>query len=94
MGAMLMVQGPDNYITPLNPAVAFGTMFEQVYHGQADAFARIYIYIPFPVFGGLVAVLFHEFIYKKVTETIKESEEAEGFLDNQYEEDGDKQVEA
>lgn len=27
MGAMLMVCGPDDTITPLNPAIAFGTMF-------------------------------------------------------------------
>jgi hypothetical protein len=39
------------------------------------------------VIGGLVAVVFHEFVYKKVSETIKESEEAEGFLDNNEEEE-------
>lgn len=27
MAAMLMVQGPDDFLTPLNPAVAVGTMF-------------------------------------------------------------------
>ncbi len=37
--------------------------------------------------GGLFAVVFHEFVYKKVSETIKESEEAEGFLDNNEEEE-------
>lgn len=83
-----MVCGPDNYITPLNPAVAFGTMFQQVYHNEADAFKRIYIYIPFPLIGGIIAVAFHEFVYKRVSETIKESEEAEeGFLDKDHEEE-------
>lgn len=27
LAAMLMVSGPDNTISPLNPAIAFGTMF-------------------------------------------------------------------
>jgi hypothetical protein len=26
MAAMLMVSAPDDYLTPLNPAVSFGTM--------------------------------------------------------------------
>jgi hypothetical protein len=28
MAAMLMVSGPDDYLTPLNPAVSFGTIMQ------------------------------------------------------------------
>ena len=89
MAAMLMVSGPDDTITPLNPAVALGTMFQQAYHGDAGAFKRIYIYLPFPVGGGLLAVLFHELVYKRVSETIKESEDTDAILDKGEDEDGE-----
>lgn len=89
LAAMLMVSGPDDAFSPLNPALALGTMFQQVYHRQADAFKRIYIYIPFPLLGGLCAVVFHELIYRKVSETIQESEEAEGILDKEGDEEED-----
>ena len=81
LSAMLMVCGPDDYITPLNPALALGAMFQQVYHGEAGAFARIYVYLPFPVLGGLCAVAFHEFVYKRVSQTLQESEENDAILD-------------
>ena len=42
---------------------------------------RIYIYIPFPIIGGLIAVLFHEFVYKRVSQTIQESEDTDAILD-------------
>lgn len=87
VAAMMMACGPDDFITPLNPAIAFGTMFQQLYHGEGDAFKRIYIYIPFPLLGGLIAVAFHELIYKRVSQTIQESEENEGVLDQADQED-------
>ncbi len=40
------------------------------------------MYVPGPLIGGLVAVFFFEFVYKKVQETIHESEEVDGILDN------------
>lgn len=42
---------------------------------------RIYIYIPFPIIGGLIAVFFHEFVYKRVSQTIQESEDTDAILD-------------
>jgi len=87
MAAMLMVSGPDNIITPLNPAIAFGTIFQQFFHADADAFSRFYISLPFPMLGGVAAVAFHELIYKRVSETIQESEEADGILDKGDDED-------
>jgi hypothetical protein len=38
-----------------------------------------------PFVGGLIAVFFHEFIYKKVQATITETEEIDGILDNDHE---------
>lgn len=87
LAAMLMVCGPDDYLTPLNPALALGTMFQQVYQGDASAFKAIYVYIPFPMIGGLIAVAFHEFVYKRISETIQQSEEADGILDKADDED-------
>ncbi len=46
-----------------------------------------YVYLPGPLVGGLIAVFFHEFVYKKVQETIQESEEVEGILDKAEDED-------
>lgn len=82
---MLLVCGPDKYLSPLNPAVSLGIMFQQVFKGNADGLKYIYVYLPFPLLGGLFAVLFYEKIYKRVQETIEESEgsgPATGILDD------------
>ena len=82
LAAMLLVSGPDDYLSPLNPAVSLGLMFQQAYNGIGNGFAAIYIYLPFPLLGGLIAVAFHEYVYKRVQETIVESEENnQGILD-------------
>jgi hypothetical protein len=39
------------------------------------------VYLPVPFIGGLCAVFFHEFVYKKVQETIQETEDIDGILD-------------
>ena len=82
-----MVSGPDDYLTPLNPAVALGGIMQQVFHGETKGLERIYIYLPFPLIGGIIAVLFHEFIYKRVQEQIKETEEHDGIIDKEDTED-------
>lgn len=69
-----MVSGPDDYLACLNPAIAFGTSFEQTYAGSSDGWKRAYVYFPVPFIGGIIAVIFHELIYKKVFDTINESE--------------------
>ncbi len=74
MAAMLMVSGPDDYLTPLNPAVSFGTIMQQIFHNDSRAIGDFWVYLPFPLLGGLCAVFFHEFIYKKVQEQIQEDE--------------------
>ena len=82
---MLLVCGPDEYLSPLNPAAALGIMFQQVYNGNADGFKYIYVYLPFPFLGGLIAVFFYEKVYKRVQEAIDESENsnAGGILDEE-----------
>ena len=35
------------------------------------------MYIPFPFLGGLIAILFHEKVYKRIVKTINESENEE-----------------
>lgn len=82
VASLLMVSGPENYLACLNPAVAFGASFQQIYSGKSDGISVIYVYALAPLAGGLVAVFFHEFVYKKVQETIHESEEVDGILDN------------
>lgn len=62
-----MVSGPADYLSCLNPAVAFGASFEQTYAGSSDGWNRAYVYLPIPLVGALIAVVFHEFAYKKVS---------------------------
>lgn len=72
-----MISGPGFYLTPLNPAVAFGAIIQQIFHGNTAGLKTIYVFLPFPLVGGVLAVLFHEYIYKKVQEDIRESEDHE-----------------
>ncbi len=87
ISSLLMVSAPFSYLACLNPAVAFGASWEQVYSGNGDGWSRIYVYEIFPLVGGLAAVFFHEFIYKKLQETITESEDVDGLLDHKIEQD-------
>lgn len=81
IGALMMVSGPEYYIACLNPAIAIGASFQQLYSGSDDGWRVAYVFLPTPFIGGLLAVFFHEFVYKKVQETIQESEEIDGILD-------------
>jgi glycerol uptake facilitator-like aquaporin len=87
VGAIMMVSGPGDYLACLNPAIAVGASFQQLYSGSADGWERAYVFIPIPLVGGLLAVFFHEFVYKKVQETIQETEDIDGILDKNDETD-------
>ena len=78
LASMLLVSGPDDYLSPLNPAVSLGIMFQQAFNKVGKGFAYIYVYLPFPLLGGLCAVLFYEKVYKRVQDTIEESEGLDG----------------
>ncbi len=51
---------------------------QQAFKGSTDGLKYIYVFLPFPLLGGLCAVFFYEFIYKRVQETIQESEGVDG----------------
>jgi glycerol uptake facilitator-like aquaporin len=69
IASLLMVSGPEDYLACLNPAIAIGASFSQLYSGNGDGWQRMYIYLPCPLVGGLIAVFFFEMVYKKVQET-------------------------
>ena len=78
LASMLLVCGPDEYLTPLNPAVSLGIMLQKAYKVDAKGLQYIYVYLPFPLLGGLLAVFFYEKVYKNVQDTIEESEGLDG----------------
>ena len=87
LASMFLVSGPDDSLTPLNPAAALGVMFQQAFHNDSKGFEYIYVYLPFPFIGSALAVVFHEFVYKRVKETIQESEDVDQVLDKNDDED-------
>lgn len=75
IASLLMVSAPNDYLACLNPAIAVGASFSQLYAGNPHAISRIWLYGLIPLGGGVAAVFFFEMIYKKVAQTIKETEE-------------------
>ena len=62
-----MLNGPVNTMSGavLNPAIALGTSFCQLFALGGDGFKWVWIYTLLPIAGALIAVLFHEFVFKK-----------------------------
>ena len=87
ISALLMVSGPFNYLACLNPAVALGASMQQSYAGDSSGWEVCYVFFLMPFAGSIAAVIFFELIYKKVHETITESEEVDGILDGDNQED-------
>jgi glycerol uptake facilitator-like aquaporin len=58
-----------NHITKtgavLNPAISIGTNFTQLFSDGGNKFKWVWLYGLFPLLGGIVAVVFHEFVFKK-----------------------------
>ena len=44
---------------------------------KANGLKWIWVYTIFPLVGGILAVIFHEFVYRKITMAIVEQEQAE-----------------
>jgi TRAP-type C4-dicarboxylate transport system permease small subunit len=68
----------------LNPAIGFSTVLVMVFNSNSEGMKRVWLYGIFPFIGGLIAVFFHELVYKKVQDTINEHEEeddGDGLLD-------------
>lgn len=83
VAALTMVSGPFNVVACLNPAIGFGASMQQSYKGVGDGWSKAYVFLGMPFVGSLIAVLFFEFVYKKVLDTVTEAEEldVDGILD-------------
>jgi glycerol uptake facilitator protein len=58
----------------LNPAIAIGTSFTQLFDRGTDGFQDVWIYGLLPFIGAVLAVLFHEFVFKKTHEVLAEND--------------------
>lgn len=69
----------EGYITKsgavLNPAISIGTNFTMLFQYGGPAFKWVWLYAGFPLLGAIIAVLFHEFVFKKTQEVLNEDEE-------------------
>lgn len=78
-----MTAAPYRTLSCLNPAIGVSTVFIMLFDGDNAGIPDIWIYAIFPFIGSLLAVIFHEFVYKKVQDEVEEHEESdEGILDN------------
>lgn len=68
----------------MNPAIGIGTCFVQLFADGGDAFKWVWLYGAIPFIGSIVAVLFHEFVFKKTQEVLNEDqdEDEDNLLEN------------
>jgi glycerol uptake facilitator-like aquaporin len=59
----------------LNPAIAVGSNLTQLLEFGYYKFKWVWIYGGMPFVGALIAVLFHEFVFKKTEEALAETDE-------------------
>ena len=69
----------------LNPAVGFGTNLVMSFDDDSVGLKYFYVYAFMPLLGAVLAVLFHEMVYKKSQEVIfqevsKVEEKEDGLL--------------
>jgi len=65
----------------LNPAIAIGTTITMLIK-TPDACANNWIFVCLPFAGALIAVLFHEFFFKKTYEAIDDADDKDDNNDN------------
>ncbi len=58
----------------LNPAIGIAVSLIQLFK-SVEQFKYVWIYGLFPFAGAVIAVLFHEFVFKKTQEVLHEEEE-------------------
>jgi glycerol uptake facilitator-like aquaporin len=58
----------------LNPAIAIGTNFAMLFDKDGTMFQYVWIYALFPLAGSILAVIFHEFVFKKTQEVLHDEE--------------------
>ena len=69
-----MCGAPVDGAAVLNPAIGFSTGVLMIFE-NAKNFDKIWIFPVFPFLGGLLSVIFYEFVYKKAHEILTEAEE-------------------
>lgn len=86
LAALLMTSPPDVAFSCLNPAIGISTTLVMTFDGEnkANGIQWIWVYALFPLVGGVIAVIFHEFIYRKVTTAIVEIEEQQEAEEGEY----------
>ena len=55
----------------LNPAIAIATNLTMLFDKNSKGFEYAYVFLPMPFVGALVAVIFHEVVYKKTMDAIQ-----------------------
>jgi glycerol uptake facilitator-like aquaporin len=71
VAAVLMAKPPSLGLGCLNPAIGISTTIVMTFGGEgANGIKWIWLYGAMPLVGGVLAILFHEIIYKKVADSI------------------------
>mgnify|MGYP001569583174 CR=1 FL=1 len=73
----------------LNPAIGMFTTLVMSFGGNSNGIKYFWIYLCFPFVGAILAIIFHEVLYKNVQEAIEEREGTtgdDGLLDKDVEE--------
>ncbi len=81
VAARAMTTGPNNGGSPLNPSIGVATNIVMSFKAGGDSLKWIWIYGLFPFAGAVLALVFHELVYKKTHDVIQEEEEHEALLD-------------
>lgn len=78
-----MVRPPNkSTYAVLNPAIGFCNPLASLFLGETEPMKWFWIYLCFPFAGAILAVLFHELVYKRIHENIEEIEQNDdGILD-------------
>ena len=72
--SIIMVAPPENKLACLNPAIGVASCLVMAFFGDISGLKYIWLYGLFPFAGGLLAVAFHEFVYKKIQLVVEEVE--------------------
>jgi glycerol uptake facilitator-like aquaporin len=67
-----MTSPPEKAFSCLNPAIGVMQTLVMAFKNEVNGLKWIWIYALFPLIGGVIAVAFHELVYRKVTTAIVE----------------------
>ena len=66
----------------LNPAISIGTNFTMLFNQGVKYFSFVWLYGLVPIAGAVLAVVFHELIFKKTQDVLAEEEPEDEGEDN------------